>query len=62
MVCYFVDQTSALATNEGVIPLLIPSEEYRYLGIMLGVGRAKIRDSLGDDIFQGLKNITRAPS
>ena len=55
---WVVDQTPFLATNEGVIP---SPGEYRYLGIMLGVGGAKIRDSLQNELLQSLKNITRAP-
>jgi hypothetical protein len=40
---WVVDQTPFLATNEGIIPSLSASGEYRYLCIMLGSGGAKVR-------------------
>jgi hypothetical protein len=58
---WVVDPTPFLATNEGIIPSLSASGEYRYLGIMLGSGGAKVRSSLRKELVQGLQNITRAP-
>lgn len=58
---WVVDQTPFLATNADIIPALSASGEYRYLGIMLGSGGAKVRSSLRKDLLQGLRNISRAP-
>ena len=57
---WVVDQTPFLATNKGVIPSLTASGEYRYLGIMLGVGGAKICDSLQNELLQGEMTCCRA--
>ena len=53
-----VDKTLFLATNDGIIPSLSATGEYRYLGIMLGAGGAKVRKSLREDLLQGLNNIS----
>ena len=58
---WVVDPNPFLATNEGIIPSLHASGEYRYLGILLGSRGARVRSSLRNDILQGLHNISRAP-
>ena len=58
---WVVDQTPFLATNDEIIPSLSATGEYRYLGIMLGVGGAKVQKSLREDLLQRLSNIRRAP-
>ncbi|CAB4037351.1 reverse transcriptase [Paramuricea clavata] len=58
---WVIDHTPFLATNSGLIPSMSATGEYRYLGIMLGAGGAKVRGSLRKDLVQGLGNISRAP-
>ena len=58
---WVVDETPFLATNDGIIPSLSATGEYRYLGIMLGAGGVKVRKSLREDLLEGLSNISRGP-
>ena len=56
-----MDARPSLEANRQNIPVLSPSDEYKYLRIQMSASSAKIRTTLCNEFVPGLTNITKAP-